>query len=248
MEPRYFILLLIIFLRYAVIAGLAFLAFYKIWKSKWARRKIQQVFPGSQDYWREIGYSLLTVFIFWAVALTTFSPLIRPYTQMYYAIEDFGWVYFVLSVVLMLLIHDTYFYWMHRAMHHPLLFRRLHKVHHLSTNPSPWAAFSFQPTEAIVEACVIYVIVFAIPTHRAAIMIWLLLMMAYNVYGHLGFELYPKNFQRHWLGKWINTSVNHNQHHKHFNGNYGLYFLWWDRLMGTLRTDYDKEFDRVKNL
>jgi sterol desaturase/sphingolipid hydroxylase (fatty acid hydroxylase superfamily) len=71
-------------------------------------------------------------------------------------------------------------------------------------------------------------------------------MMVYNVYGHLGYELYPKGFASSRIGLWINTSVNHNQHHQYFNGNYGLYFLWWDRWMGTLREDYSKEFDAVK--
>ncbi|WP_339811690.1 sterol desaturase family protein [uncultured Imperialibacter sp.] len=248
MDQRFYILLFIIFLRYALIAGLAFFIFYRILKSKWAKRKIQQVFPKKNDYLREIGYSLLTVFIFWIVALSTFTPFIKPYTKQYTEIADYGWGYFAFSIVLMLLIHDAYFYLIHRVMHHPKLFNALHKVHHLSTNPSPWAALAFQPAEAVIEACVIYVIVFSIPTQRSAVLIWLALMMLYNVYGHLGYELYPKNFQRTWLGKWFNTSVNHNQHHKYFKGNYGLYFLWWDKLFGTLRKDYDEEFDRVKSL
>lgn len=42
-------------------------------------------------------------------------------------------------------------------------------------------------------------------------------------------------------------SVNHNQHHQYFTGNFGLYFLWWDRWMGTLRSDYDQEFAEVKS-
>jgi ABC-type protease/lipase transport system fused ATPase/permease subunit len=39
----------------------------------------------------------------------------------------------------------------------------------------------------------------------------------------------------------------YNQHHKYFKGNYGLYTLFWDRVMGTIRTDYDAAFDQVKN-
>jgi sterol desaturase/sphingolipid hydroxylase (fatty acid hydroxylase superfamily) len=70
-------------------------------------------------------------------------------------------------------------------------------------------------------------------------------MIIYNVYGHLGYEIYPKWFSRHPLGKWINTSVNHNQHHQYFKGNYGLYFLFWDRLMGTIRKDYEDQFEAV---
>ena len=48
------------------------------------------------------------------------------------------------------------------------------------------------------------------------------------------------------VGKWINTSVNHNLHHQYFKGNYGLYFTFWDRMMGTIRNDYDQKFDEVK--
>jgi sterol desaturase/sphingolipid hydroxylase (fatty acid hydroxylase superfamily) len=72
-------------------------------------------------------------------------------------------------------------------------------------------------------------------------------MIVYNVYGHLGYELYPKGFNKHWLGRWINTSVNHNQHHQYFTGNYGLYFTFWDRIMGTIRKDYDQRFEEVTN-
>ena len=70
-------------------------------------------------------------------------------------------------------------------------------------------------------------------------------MIVYNVYGHLGYELYPKGFAKNALGKWINTSVSHNQHHQYFKGNYGLYFTFWDRMMGTLRDDYGERFEEV---
>jgi Delta7-sterol 5-desaturase len=63
----------------------------------------------------------------------------------------------------------------------------------------------------------------------------------------LGWELYPKGFSKNWFGKWMNTSVNHNMHHKYVKGNYSLYFLFWDRWMNTLREDYDAQYDEVKN-
>jgi sterol desaturase/sphingolipid hydroxylase (fatty acid hydroxylase superfamily) len=129
-------------------------------------------------------------------------------------------------VALMLFVHDTYFYWVHRAMHHPALFKIFHRVHHLSTNPSPWAAFAFHPFEALVEAGILIIIPFILPVHPMAVALFLIIMMAYNVYGHLGFELYPKSFSKSKFGKWINTSTSHNQHHLHFKGNYGLYLLF----------------------
>lgn len=34
-------------------------------------------------------------------------------------------------------------------------------------------------------------------------------------------------------------------HHQYFTGNYGLYFLFWDRWMGTLHPDYEARFDQA---
>jgi sterol desaturase/sphingolipid hydroxylase (fatty acid hydroxylase superfamily) len=175
------------------------------------------------------------------------NPEIRQYTTFYNRIEDRGWTWFFLAFPVMLIMHDTYFYWMHRIMHHPRLFRLFHLVHHRSTNPSPWAAYAFHPLEAVFEVGIFVIFLFTIPMHFLHFVLFFLFSIIYNVYGHLGWELYPKGFSRHWLGKWINTSVNHNQHHQYFKGNYGLYFLFWDRMMGTIREDYDNRFDEVKN-
>ncbi|NOS93961.1 MAG: sterol desaturase family protein [Cyclobacteriaceae bacterium] len=241
------LILLIILIRYAVVAGIFFLIYY-VWKKRaWAFQKIQSRFPQSIDYLREVGYSLLTILIFAAIGYVVFFSPLLSYTLVYQNISDYGIEYFILSIGLMLLLHDTYFYWTHRAMHHPSIYKWFHQVHHLSTNPSPWAAYAFHPLEAVVEAGIVVLIVFVMPTHPMAVSLFLLIMMVYNVYGHLGYELYPKGFSKSAIGKWINTSVNHNQHHQFFRGNYGLYFLWWDRWMGTIRTDYDTTFEKIKS-
>lgn len=241
------VLFVVILLRYLVIAAVAFLFFYIIRKEKVQFSKIQLKFPQTGDYLREVGYSVITIFIFTAVGWLIFMTPIKAYTKVYWNIDDLGMSYFVISIALILITHDTYFYWTHRAMHHQAIYKIFHRIHHLSVNPSPWAAFAFHPLEAVVEASIIIVIVFLFPLHPLAIGIFLLIMMVYNVYGHLGFELYPRGFSKSPVGKWINTSVNHNQHHQFFKGNYGLYFLWWDRWMGTLREDYDRQFDEVKS-
>ncbi|NQZ76453.1 MAG: sterol desaturase family protein [Ekhidna sp.] len=229
-------------LRYFVAAGIAFLIFYVIFKKQWAFWKIQPKFPKTSDYQREIVFSTLTIAIFVGVAATIYATPLRAYTLYYENISDMGWGYWFLSILAMIVLHDTYFYWVHRMMHHPKLYRWVHLTHHRSTNPSPWAAYSFHPLEAVVEATIIFLIVFLIPYHRSALLSFLVFMITYNVYGHLGYELYPKGFNKTRIGKWFNTSVNHNQHHKHFHGNYGLYFLFWDRWFGTLRNDYDQAY------
>jgi lathosterol oxidase len=234
--------------RYFLVAGLAFLIFYILKRNTRSKTKIQNRFPQNKDYFREIGFSVTTILMFGVVPFVLLkNPEIRQYTTFYNRIEDRGWTWFFLAFPVMLIMHDTYFYWMHRIMHHPRLFRLFHLVHHRSTNPSPWAAYAFHPLEAVFEVGIFVIFLFTIPMHFLHFVLFFLFSIIYNVYGHLGWELYPKGFSRHWLGKWINTSVNHNQHHQYFKGNYGLYFLFWDRMMGTIREDYDNRFDEVKN-
>ncbi len=233
--------------KYYLIAGFAFLIFYILLKKKILYKKIQTISPKSKDYLREISFSTLSMLIF---AITPFvilnSNFLRPHTLYYENIRQYGMFYFFAAFVIMFLIHDTYFYWIHRFMHVPLFFKTFHLVHHKSTNPSPWASYSFHPLEAIIESLIFAVFLFTIPIHRIHLIVFFTFSLAYNVYGHLGYELYPKGFNKHWLGKWINTSVSHNQHHQYFKGNYGLYFTFWDRWMGTMRPDYDSAFDKLK--
>lgn len=235
-------ILTVVFLRYLILASVAFLIFYVIKKHAWQFRKIQSRFPLRKDYVREIVYSILTSFIFAGVGFAVFLTPFARYTQVYYKVSDYGWGYLAASVILIIFLHDTYFYWMHRLIHHKSVYKYVHRVHHLSTNPSPWAAMAFHPLEAVLEAGIIVLVAFLFPVHPLAIGIFLLFMMIYNVYGHLGYELYPKGFAKSLVGRWINTSVNHNMHHQYFKGNYGLYFLFWDRWLGTLHPDYDEQF------
>jgi lathosterol oxidase len=244
----YFQDVLIIGSRYLIIASIAFLIWYVLLRRMNASKKIQAKYPQFKDYAREIGFSITTIFVMSFIpAMVLGSPELSRHTKFYIDINQHSIVWFVMAFPIMAFIHDTYFYWMHRLMHHPSLFKIVHLVHHKSTNPSPFAAYAFHPLEAIVEAGIFLVFVFTMPVHLFHLLFFFLFMIVYNVYGHLGWELYPKGFSRHWLGKWINTSVNHNQHHQYFKGNYGLYFLFWDRLMGTIRKDYEERFEEVKS-
>ena len=241
--------LLLIGLRYFIIATIAWLVWYVWLREKISFKKIQLKFPNNKDYRREIIYSVATIFIFSFVPTVLLLTPIRQYTQFYTypGKYDASTLYFWLAFPIMYFIHDTYFYFAHRLMHHPKIFNSVHLIHHKSTNPSPFAAFAFHPLEAIIEAGIFPILIFTMPLCRWHLFAFFLVQMVYNVYGHLGWELYPKNFNKSKIGRMINTSVNHNQHHKYFTGNYSLYFLWWDRLFGTLRPDYDEAFDEVKN-
>ena len=92
------------------------------------------------------------------VGVLVIATPLRQFNLVYDEIATYGWGYWALSIVLMIFLHDTYFYWMHRLMHQPRLFKWIHLGHHKSTNPSPWAAYAFHPLEAIVEASVIFLL------------------------------------------------------------------------------------------
>lgn len=64
---------------------------------------------------------------------------------------------------------------------------------------------------------------------------------AYAVYGHLGHEILPASWGRHWFGRWINPSVAHNIHHARARYNFGWYSLFWDRCMNTIDPDYEAQ-------
>ncbi|MEZ4750285.1 MAG: sterol desaturase family protein [Bdellovibrionota bacterium] len=81
---------------------------------------------------------------------------------MYLDIGEHGWFYFFLSVPLLMGLHEVYFYWTHRWLHHPWWFKRVHRVHHESVNPTPWAVFSFHPVEAVIQAVVLPLLILVV--------------------------------------------------------------------------------------
>lgn len=248
MEAYFFVWLKvfgIVTVRYIFFASLVFFPCYFWFRNTITWRKIQSKFPSRKDYTREVGYSLLTFVIFGFTGLTLF--VVKEHTQLYAQIDDKPIWWFFASIALALIIHDTYFYWTHRLMHHPRLFNVFHLVHHKSTNPTPWASFAFHPTEAVVESGIILVLAFLLPMNVWALAIFLLIMTAENVMGHLGYEFFPKWLTQSKIGYWLNTSTNHNMHHKYFDGNYGLYFRWWDVWMGTTHAKYYSTLEEIQN-
>ena len=234
--------------RYFLFAGLAFLVFYILLRKRISHKKIQAKFPKVSDFLREVSYSFSSMVIF-ALIITPiyFNPEIRSHSTIYTEISEYGWAYYFLAFPIMFLMHDTYFYWLHRWMHMPKMYKWVHLTHHKSMNPSPWAAYAFHPIEAVLENGIVIVFYVTLPVHVTHVPLFFMFSILYNIYGHLGWELYPKGFNKTLIGRWVNTSVCHNQHHKFVKGNYGLYLLFWDRVMGTMREDYDQAFDEVKS-
>ena len=110
-------------------------------------------------------------------------------TAIYTDVAEFGWAWIPVSVLIYLFVHDTYFYWTHRLMHRPRVFRVMHKVHHDSRQPTPWASFSFHPYEAVLGAVAIPALSFVVPIHVGALLFILVLMTVCAVLNHTGYEI-----------------------------------------------------------
>jgi len=217
--------------RYVVMAGGAWLVFWR-WRGNpvTAARRLQHTDFTREDLGREVRWSIVTAVVFGVFFGVVYSgspprPLVHQGGAA--ALE------FSLWLLLVLLVHDAAFYWSHRVLHHPVVFRHVHALHHRSRNPSPFAALAFHPAEALVQA------VWAVPLGVFAPIpssVWLafaFVAMFINVLGHCGVELYPRWWAGHPVFGWLNSASAHNRHHLELDTNFGLYFTFWDRLLGT---------------
>jgi sterol desaturase/sphingolipid hydroxylase (fatty acid hydroxylase superfamily) len=235
----------IIALRYFLVAGVAYLLFYstpgKQAISGWIAAQPLRFKPASKAaIWQDIRLALGAAGVFAVAAAFVLCAYDRGFTKLYTQLSPNSWFYLGLSYSLVLVLQDTYFYFVHRSLHHPFLFKWLHSGHHQSGDPTPWTSFAFDLPEAILQALFLIGLVFIIPLHFVTLIAVLLTMTGWTVLNHLGFEIFPAAFARHWLGKWFIGATHHSIHHRQYKQHYGLYFAWWDRLLGTNDPNYGK--------
>lgn len=228
---------------YALMACAVWVFFYVAFRARFRHRRISPQDPAAGQVAREIAHSLRSIAIFGVVSGFVVFAAYSGWTRIYIRIDQYGWAWFFVSIGAMIFVHDTYFYWTHRMMHHPRLYRVMHHTHHRSTSPTPWAAYAFSPLEAVVQAGIGPLIVFTIPVHPTAFALFMGWQIGFNVFGHCGYEIFPQRFL-HSRAAWLLNSVTHHAlHHEKFRANYGLYFNVWDRLMGTNHLDYERRFE-----
>ena len=203
----------------------------------WGQRRLPGLHEGlGPQIRREIGWSLLSAGIYGIPAgLAAWGWRELGWTRIYEDAGEWPLWWLPVSFLLCLAVHDTWFYWTHRLMHHPALFRRIHAVHHDSRPPTAWAAMSFHPWEALTGAFVIPALVFILPLHLGVVLAVLLVMTVMGTTNHMGWELFPVRMVHGRAGQWLITATHHQLHHERYSCNYGLYFRFWDHLCGTDR-------------
>lgn len=235
------LVLFIVLFRYFLMVTPFWWLFYK--RGAATSRRIYQRLPGKSEQLFEIKWSLISgvVFAVFGVLLGVIWQL--GWTRIYLRFDEWGWFYFwILGPALLLILHDTYFYWTHRWLHLPSVYRRFHRVHHESLHPSPWASFSFHPVESAINAAAIPLIVLILPLHPVHLLVHLTLMTVSAITNHLGFEVLPLSAARQGWGAWVVSGLHHAQHHRFFKWNYGLFFSVWDRMMKTEHPSFWTEF------
>ena len=159
-------------LRYLIGAGGVYLLVNLGMKGVLAGRKIREGSPDKDQMWREFRSSMRTVAIFALTGtLFVFGGIEAGLLSIEETVDARGWLYFSFNIAALIVLHDAWFYWSHRLIHHPKLFRRFHREHHKSNNPSPWTAYSFDVGEAFINALYLPIGLFLIPSSGLAIFI-----------------------------------------------------------------------------
>uniref|UniRef100_A0A6U4NGD9 Fatty acid hydroxylase domain-containing protein n=1 Tax=Hemiselmis andersenii TaxID=464988 RepID=A0A6U4NGD9_HEMAN len=132
-----------------------------------------------------------------------------------------------------LVFTDFCIYWIHRFLHHPILYGPIHKIHHLWKVPTPWASHAFHPLDGFAQSTPYHLYAFLFPINKVTYLLMFVFVNCWTISIHDGFFLSKEGV--------INSSAHHAEHHLHFTCNYGQYFTLWDRLFGTHRApDFEK--------
>lgn len=223
----------IIALRYLAIAGAVYALIWKRSPEKVGGHRLNPDSPRPAVIRHEIKLSLLSSWIYALPAALAYEAWKHGGTLVYLDVGTYGWPWLIVSGLIYLVVQDTYYYWLHRIIHHKAIFKYVHAGHHRSRQPTPFASFSFDALEAAANAWVTPALVFLVPIHPAVILALLTLMTVLAVLNHAGWEVLPDWLVRGPIGAVLISATHHSAHHTRFTCNYGLYFRFWDRVMGT---------------
>jgi Delta7-sterol 5-desaturase len=157
----------------------------------------------------------------------------------------------VLSAASEIVVHlaglDVYTYAVHRLMHTRWLYRHVHSVHHRSRAPSALTAFSFHPVEWLLLGLYIPLSMTAIDYHLVTLAVVAVLQGFLNTMPHCGHECAPRGWYENPVSKIFATAFYHDLHHQRTTCNYGTVTTLWDRLLGAVPADFEKQFAAMKD-
>lgn len=162
--------------------------------------------------------------IMWAMA-TGWAPVIEPLESP---------VLFIAGLVLLPIWSAFHFYWAHRLLHVPFLYKHVHSLHHRNVNIGPWSGLSMHPVEHLIYLSSLLVH-FVFPSHEILVFFHVIYLAPGAAMTHTGYEdLLIKDKRRLALGTFY-----HQLHHRFYECNYGNQEMPWDRWFGTFHDGSD---------
>jgi len=228
--------------RYAIFTLGVWLLLWVVLRPFLVDRKIRPETPSARQMATEFLYSMRSMAIFATVGVLMVLMGRAGLYPLFQIADTWGPVWFGVSIVAGIAGLDAWFYWTHRLMHDPRLFRRFHRRHHRSNNPSPFTAYSFDVGEALLLIGFVVVWPMVFPMSSGAMPWVMLYQIVTNTLLHSGYELMPARRDGRPMLDFIVTTTHHDLHHAQAGWNYSAWFTWWDRWMGTEHPEYRAKY------
>ena len=137
------------------------------------------------------------------------------------------------------------YYWVHVLMHHPSIYGKLHKHHHLSIITTAKTAVSFLALEHLFYDS-LFALPIIIPCYLGycsivQLLFYIPLMDLANTFGHINIELFSLNWYNTFLGNIFYSTSYHHIHHKYFKYNFALFVPIYDYIFGTYNIIYTEK-------
>lgn len=151
-------------------------------------------------------------------------------------------VWFIFLFLLTPIWISFHFYWIHRLLHWPPLYKLAHALHHRNINVGPWSGLSMHPLEHLLFFSSI-LIHFLVPAHPLHILFHMQHQSLTAATSHTGFEnLLVKDSKTLALG-----TFHHQLHHRYFEVNYGNLQMPWDKWFGSFHDGTAEAHERMKH-
>ena len=154
--------------------------------------------------------------------------MVEGSTAAFWSLEGHSIGYVILSSVGLLLWYHVALYYVHRSMHHPVLFRWFHHLHHRAKSPMFLDALYEHPVEALWGAFVLTAPVFFVPVWAYAYFAFVALVGLHEILDHSGVRLNVPL---------LSASRDHDEHHRRSRVYYGQLLPFLDWLHGTDERD-----------
>ncbi len=231
---NYFLYLtMLIWLSFLAFSLLGYLVFKKWLYKRNLHRKIFTLETKPEQWKFELGNSIVANLVIMASGVVIYFLHKKGWTQLYFEADKFSYWYLILNFFIIHTLHDTYFYWTHRAMHEVPFLKRIHVEHHRSRIPTALAATSFSAGEAFIHGLFYILVVMIVPVHWAVLTVFYVFLTWISTWGHMEFEFWPNFLYRFPYSYSFNSLTAHNLHHYYGSGNYSLYYRFWDEVCGT---------------